>query len=315
VVVEAGTHASRGRDGLDHGIAAVDYSASGMLLMRGEETLDFLQRITTNDLTACTPGSIVQTVAVSEKAKIVDTLIVLNTGGGILLITGPGCASLVQTWLERFIIMEDITIEDVTGRYACALLLGDPEKLRSVFPSAGSPALPTADTRLAVHCTFFSRPAALLFTIDAESLMRTLSDMSIQMVSPAEFDAFRIDNGIPSSGKELTPQSNPLETGLKQNVSFTKGCYIGQEVIARLETYKKVQRFLCRVILTPCPEPGMSAEIIGENGIHGYITTIGTDRDETRGCAALAIVHSPVVGALFTMNNGAVGGRVDHIFE
>lgn len=307
-------NASRGRDLLDHGIAAVEYSSCGMLLLHGKETLDFLQRISTNDLRACVPGTAVQTVFVSEKAKIVDAVIVLATTDGALLLTGPGSAPQVKVWLERYIIMEDITIEDVTGRGARALVLGDGGTLTAAFPPRELPVLPEGNAS-SIHFSFFSRPAVLLSAIDADAVHSILDASSIPFVTADVFDAFRVAYGIPLAGREITAESNPLEAGLKRIVSFTKGCYIGQEVISRLETYKKVQRLLCRVRLTPCPQPEMGAEIIGENGVHGYITTISPDRADGGPCDALAILRSPVVGALFTMNNGTVGVRVEELFE
>jgi tRNA-modifying protein YgfZ len=324
---------SRGRDHFDRGIAAVDFSSSGILLLHGEESGDFLQRISTNDMTAWASGTARQTVLVTEKAKIVDAVIVVHLGTSMLMVTSPGESAVVKAWLERFIIMEDITVEDVTLSHVCTLVLGNPEKLSAAFPPRSGIDLPLSHERAAIPFSYFSHPAVLIISAAAEVMARELGSRSIPMASGEAFDAFRIHHGIPWAGKEINGSSNspnpfnpnnplnpnnphnPLEAGLKQIVSFTKGCYIGQEVIARLDTYKKVQRLLCLVRLTPCPASGIVSEIIGENGIHGYITSITGRPDEDGVCRALAILRSPVVGARLTMENGSIDVVIEKFFE
>ena len=84
---------------------------------------------------------------------------------------------------------------------------------------------------------------------DIDPLAARIRDISGQNVGIQEvgFDAvelLRVESGVPKSGKEITDQVNPLEAGLGRFISSTKGCYIGQEVVARLDTYKKLQRTL-----------------------------------------------------------------------
>ena len=65
------------------------------------------------------------------------------------------------------------------------------------------------------------------------------------------YEALRVGLGAPSYDRELSEAYNPLETGLWGSISFTKGCYIGQEVIARLDTYQKVQKHLVSLSFSP----------------------------------------------------------------
>jgi tRNA-modifying protein YgfZ len=315
VVTEFINDRSRGCALLEGGIAAVDFSASGMLVLRGAESTDFLQRITTNDMSTCEPGSALQTVLVTDKAKLVDVVMVAHLGGELLMLCGAGRAAEVKARLERYIIMEDITIDDITGSLASSVILGTPEKLSAAFPPSTTPAPSHPSDALTIQCSYFSRPAVLLIRNDRETMDRDLHDRSIPLVSDEAFEAFRVRHGIPGTGKEITDRTNPLEAGLKPLISFTKGCYIGQEVIARLETYKKVQRFLCRVRLSPCPPDKSLTEIIGENGILGYITTIIDEPDRDGACSALAILRSPTVGTQLTLNDGVTTVLVEKIFE
>lgn len=300
---------------LENGIAAVDVSSSGLLLLHGKEAKDFLQRISTNNCAGCLPGTAVQTVLVNEKAKIIDAVLVVALEDALLMVTSPGQAPAVKAWLERFIIMEDITVEDKTDAYVCSIVLGAREQLTPAFPFASRIDPPFSIRSGYVHFSFFDHPAVFLIYKFPEAMESELAGRSIPVVSHEAYERFRIRHGIPAPGREITGMSNPLEAGLKRIVSFTKGCYIGQEVIARLDTYKKVQRLLCLVRLEPCPADATSREIIGENGIHGYITTILTAGAEHAADRALAIIKSPEVGARYTMENGAITVVVEQLFE
>jgi len=306
---------ARGSGLLENSIAAVDASSWGLLLLRGGEAIDLLQRISTNDCAGCVPGTAVQTVLVNEKAKIVDAVVIVNTRGGILMTTSPGQSALVKAWLERFIIMEDITVEDVTDRFACALVLGNPELLHAHFPVTTrlDTTFPTGAGH--VHFSYFSHPAVLVIAASAEAMGSEFASQSIPVVSADAFDSYRVRNGIPGAGREIAATVNPLEAGMKRIVCFTKGCYIGQEVIARLETFRKVQKLLCLVRLEPPPKAAISPEIIGEQGIHGYITTIVAGAEGADAGLALAVMRAPAVGARFTADNGAVGAVIERIFE
>ena len=77
-----------------------------------------------------------------------------------------------------------------------------------------------------------------------ERLKTILTDRGAVPVGVDAVEAVRIERGIPAFGKDLTEDYNPHEANLVHHVSFSKGCYIGQEVIARLQTYKKVSKYL-----------------------------------------------------------------------
>ena len=80
----------------------------------------------------------------------------------------------------------------------------------------------------------------------------------VTLVGSEALEAHRISQGIPFYGSEFSDDTNPLESRLKGAISFNKGCYIGQEVVARLDTYKKVQRLLMGVTFTAPVLPGVS---------------------------------------------------------
>jgi folate-binding protein YgfZ len=125
------------------------------------------------------------------------------------------------------------------------------------------------------------------------------------VASSACLDTLRIEAGLPASGRELTEEYNPWEARLDDAISLDKGCYVGQEVIARLHTYKKVSRLLVR--LTAQGDEGASA---GEVVIPGATIQVGS---ETSGVvtssARLPGGGDRVVALGYVRDEDAVGGR------
>jgi folate-binding protein YgfZ len=186
-----------------------------LIEMNGGESADFLQRISSNDLSMMTSGSIHHTLFISDKGRIIDTVWVIHHGADMLLLVSEGTAGSTIEWLNRYIIMEEIVLTNVTDR--------------SVVSIHSDP------TKGPYRTDYFGYPVS--FSIDERSTRRpSRSD---------DFERWRIMQGIPMIGHEINQEYNPLELNLWNWISFTKGCYIGQEVIARLDTYNKVQRTLC----------------------------------------------------------------------
>jgi len=122
--------------------------------------------------------------------------------------------------------------------------------------------------------------------------IKLLEERDVERKSIAEYENFRILTGIPLGKNEISEMFNPLEAGLDDLVSWTKGCYVGQEVIARLDTYKKVQKRLVRLELArsvdavPTPirsaggEAGMLTSVIIQEPYRG-LGYVGTKQLET----------------------------------
>ncbi len=231
----------------------------GFLQLSGAESVDFLQRLSTNDFTNFNPHSSVTTVLTTEKGKIVDLCTALYVNSRLLLITSPHAADKVKTWLEKYIIMEDIQVTDVTSEYIMISVIGN--NRNSI--AKNSPHLHTTpennqvlsldDDLVAFNDVCFkTRKTNIVCHKNTykESIYLNNLVESNPYVGAIAMDILRIEEGIPLYGSELTETYNPLEASLDRFVSFTKGCYIGQEVIARLDTYKKLQRKLSGFIIS-----------------------------------------------------------------
>jgi tRNA-modifying protein YgfZ len=229
----------------------VDISGKTILSMEGRDCLDFLQRISTNNILSIEPGKSVQTVLTNEKGRIVDVVNVLKRiEGGLLLLGESQRNGLLQSWVEKFIIMEDIKIEDVTHNYIQFLFYG-PEINSEIHFLDKSIAGVLVATEAWDGCQVFRVVAG---AAKRESAELEFSQLGFQSVAVGSYDEFRIRHGIAASPNELCAAYNPLEAGLGHLINWTKGCYIGQEVIARLDTYKKIQKSLVRLQLDEFPQ-------------------------------------------------------------
>jgi folate-binding protein YgfZ len=226
--------------------------------MEGPDAKDLLQRITTNDLNKLDADYCVQTVFTNEKGRIVDVVTVVELESvSYLLVAQTREPEKLRAWIERFIIMEDARVVSLTESYR-HLLFYDPKTVESLTADLGGSTV-GRNVQLKILGSGEKEPfllvmenwngARILHALQEKSdLKKSVENGSLSISKEGEsreFKSYRILYTIPVNPNELNESYNPLEANLWSYVSWTKGCYVGQEVIARLDTYKKVQRMLC----------------------------------------------------------------------
>lgn len=253
-----------------------------IIRMNGNDAVDFLHRITTNDYAGFTAGKCQNTLLITEKGRILDAVWTLHTDGNILMLTSRGMGSEILQWLNRYIIMEEIELSDVTHEYSINLH----------FQTSGRH----------FRADYYGFPIEIEITEPAQ-FPNTLPD---------GFDAWRIEQGIPASKKELHPAFNPLELNLWSWISFTKGCYIGQEVIARLDTYQKIQKILSKVHSSSVVAERATLSDGSENEC-GIITSVVPTR---QGSIGLAVIRKQYAQPGYQLSVAGIGDKVliDTIF-
>jgi tRNA-modifying protein YgfZ len=226
----------------------VDRSDRSLLEMHGPDGLDLLQRISTNDLSKLGVGEHVGTVLTNEKGRIIDVVTVFRTTTDTCLLSGSSKGDEnLRSWVERFIITENVHLNSVSENYSQLLIFNAKfDELTSYFSNANS-----LIARLKYRNLIY---AFVVMTRDSmQSVQSKLKSGSVVELPESEYELFRVQNAIPEHSREISEHFNPLEVGLEPLVSFSKGCYVGQEVIARLDTYQKVHRSLQKLQLTEAP--------------------------------------------------------------
>ncbi len=245
-------------------------AARDRIRLRGRDCLDFLQRMSTADLRGLEPGAGMATVFVTEKARILDVACLLRTGAEeVELLLSPGAGELIWRWLRQHHFTEDLELapperwtgmelHGIRSAEELSALLGKelrlPQRLAwgdwAMVELEGIPVHVVAVPGLRAHGV-----ALLAAESVHEELERRLA--GIPTVDEPTAEALRILAGIGRWGAEWRQEYNPFEAGLEGLVSLDKGCYVGQEVLARLQTYGKVQRCLVRVCAREPLHPGM----------------------------------------------------------
>jgi len=221
----------------------VSRSHANVLQMVGKDSIDLLHRISTNSLLDMQSNSAKFTILTTEKGRIVDLILVQKIGSAEALVyVSPGQASKIKAWIEKFIIMDDVQVTEVSAIYSMVTVLF------SKGYSSNDLDRPDSFDGISLICLadpFWKTKHAYRVCGRKEHVERYLLGFpSITELTAESYDELRILEGIPVHGKELNEQFNPLEAGLSSFISFSKGCYVGQEVIARIDTYKKLQKSL-----------------------------------------------------------------------
>jgi len=268
--------------------ALADRSDLARLVGTGPDLLALLHRLSTADLKDLLEGEGRPTVLTNAKGRIVERLFVHHFGGdGILMLAGPGAAARVVDHLKKFTFAEQTGITDQTDATFAHALIG-PRWPQAAAAAGIAPLAPYgaaratvagAPVRIARTNGFDAEGVIVIGESSAaarvhESLEQAAASVGGGTIDAAGLEAWRILRLLPAPGHELTQDHNPLEAGLREAVSFTKGCYVGQEVVARLNTYDKVSRAVVRLDLLPgAPVPAIGAPVKHADRVVGEVTS------------------------------------------
>lgn len=277
----------------------------GCLLIRGEDRIPFLQRQSTNDLQDLSPGSAVITVLTSPTARILDVLTVFFQDQPDLLpvltvLTLPGRGGQTDKYLRnRIFFMDKVQVENLSPGYAQIEVAGPQADL--LLNAAGVKSLPEMDQVInsqinGIPCYILGRWVNarkgyrfLLSASEAPGILNWLSEHGIERLNSNENELLRIEAGLPGEKDELTEAYTPFEVNLHAYVSDRKGCYTGQEVLARQKTYDKVTKKLAGLKTTTAVSRG--AAVFAEGNPIGTVTSAAISPQF--GPIALAILRRP----------------------
>ena len=226
-------------------IMLLDLSDRAKFRVTGQDRVRFLNGQLTNDILSLRPGSTICACALTAKGKLCADLFVATTDAVHYLDADSALRESLAARLEKYIIADDVVLEDVTEEFGLFHLT-----------DAGSP-LPLEGLDLFQgESTRFAMPGVdLWFPVEKSALiLERLNQVPIDAVA---VENFRIEQGIPRWGNELSESVLPNEAGLdKRAISYTKGCYLGQEVISRIKSLGHVNRQLRGLL----PSAGVTLE-------------------------------------------------------
>lgn len=212
----------------------------GRVRLRGGDRLSYLQGLLTNDVAGLRAGEGCYAALLTPQGRMISDMRVHETGDAVLLDLPAIAAARVAAHLDTFIFSEDAEVEDVTSRIAHVTVIGpraadvigfslSPFANRRV-PVAGVEVLAAGSDETAVPSVDLFVDAAAKATVTT-----ALAAAGVPPVDAAIFEILRIEAGTPRFGADMDEDTIPLEAGIEDRaISFTKGCYVGQEVIIRV---------------------------------------------------------------------------------
>jgi folate-binding protein YgfZ len=280
---------------LREGAGLIDRSSRGKIDLFGPEAAAYLQGQVTNDVEALAPGHGCYAALLNHKGRILaDMRVLLRGPGEIWLDTEPSAVDTLRSKLDMYKVGRDVELADRTSERAIVSLIGP--RARAV---AGVD-LPSEEDAF-VEAVINGAAAIVVATQDgvdviidassAQDVTSMLLERGAERVSEEACEILRIERGRPRFGHDMSEENFPGELGLEERaVSFTKGCYVGQEPVARMHYRGHPNRHLRGLLLSA---PAAPAELISREGKEqGRITS--TCVSPSIGPIALALVRREV---------------------
>ncbi len=281
-----------------------DRSDLGMLIFSGETRFDLINRMSTQKVQKMAKGEGLATVFTTDIGRIIDRVLLYPTSSTLYAVTGENNSDAIARYLMRFVFFQDdFQIQDISRDTVIFGLYGPQARQKAIQAGFTDEELPLhhwRQSQLGDITAYLHRTDPIhgdgYFVIgqekDREALWQRLLDTDLFVADAAAYDFLRIEAGLPRFGRELTSDYIPLEADLWADVSFNKGCYIGQEIIARMESRGKLAKKLVKLTADGPLEPGSTIQAEGKNGGTVTSTAVGPN-----GAMGLGYVKTAVLEA------------------
>ncbi|KAG9153396.1 hypothetical protein Leryth_017297 [Lithospermum erythrorhizon] len=255
----------------------VDLSHYGRIRVSGEDRVHFLHNQSTANFECLAEGQGCDTVFVTATARTIDLAHAWIMKNAIMLVVSPEMAENITRMLQKYIFFADkVEIQDITKQTSLFVVIGPKSnKLMDDLNLGDMVGQPYGSHKhytvngmpltVAVGNVISEEGFSLLTTPEASaSVWNALLNQGVIPMDSDAWEMLRILQGRPAPAKELTDEFNVLEAGLWNAVSLNKGCYKGQETIARLVTYDGVKQNLWGIDLSSHAKPGSPITVDGK---------------------------------------------------
>jgi folate-binding protein YgfZ len=289
-----------GYDALLRGTAYVRRTDRGVVRLRGGDRVTWLQGLVTNDVAAIAKGLRVYNAYLTPQGRMITDMWVLPTVEALLLDVPAPLAGSLATRLDGLVFAEDVQIDDASAEIAVLQVFG--AAAADGADDAGGAEAADAQLRAAtaggaiqLRDPTYGVPSRAVYVPVTEQ-SRFIADLSRSHVEVGldALEVLRVEAGIPRFLADMTEDTIPLEAGLEARaISFTKGCYVGQEVIVRVTTRGggRVARKLVGLLVEDGadPPPAGAALHVGERAVGRVTSAVFSPRRS--GVIALGYVH------------------------
>jgi len=276
---------TQGYKALHDGAALLDLSGRGRIRITGEDRARLLHAMVTNHVEQLQPGEGCYAFFLNAQGRILGDMNLLRFEDFFLLETEPETRTKSYEHLDKYIIADDVTVEDATDETTELGIEGP--KAADVLAAVSAP----VPDKPWSHAAWGERVVARLSTTgtpgfavigprrEREELARMLEAAGAVPAGPEDARVVRIENGRPRYGEDITEKNLPQETGLLHAIHFNKGCYLGQEIVERIRSRGGVHRFLVRLAIEATEPPAAGTPVTTRGKVVGEITSAAWSPD------------------------------------
>ena len=256
-----------GYDALRNIAAWLDLSARGKIKLTGEDRARLLHAMTTNHVQQLTPGTGLYAFFLNDKGRVLADANILCRPDYFLLDVEPETREPLYQHLDRFIIADDVTLEDITG--ATATIAVEGPQAADVLQRAKVPVPETDYSSLDWNDAVVARlnstgsPGFFIFVPAVEKLA-LIARLEAAGAEPADAEAarvVRVEHGKPRFGEDISERFLAQEANQPHALHFSKGCYLGQEIVERVRSRGQIHRVLKALILDTKEPPAAGAKL------------------------------------------------------
>ena len=262
----------------DGGAGVIDLSSRGRILVSGSEAVTFLNGLVTNDMKSLELNSWMPAAFANVQGRLLAAVRIIHSADGFLIDIEESTRAAVMKLIERFTLAGDFKVADLTGETANLTVQG--QSARDVIEQVlGAPAAdlgrqksltcePQGVVVTLIRATHTAEDGFdIFFNRDhLPTMFAALTNAGARSVSKETFETLRIEAGVPRYGIDMDETNVVTETNLDDAVSFTKGCYVGQEIIVRIKHRGHVAKKLTGLILSDANSPPLGAQVSSVDG-------------------------------------------------
>jgi len=276
---------------LRHGVGVRDISDSSFIILRGIDSFDYLNRISTNSIKDLQVLHKINTLFTNDKGKIIDKAAVVRITDYCFVLGGIGSSLRLKSWIERYIINENIKVEDMTGKYAIVELIGP--QVESYMNLAFGEVLESINEQLVIISEindikiyiakfkgYNGSPKFWIFgdisgaSVIGQYLADQKSFFDFNFVGEEAFNMYRVELGAPAYPGEFKDMFTPIELNVMEDVNLAKGGFMGHEVISKSDSFNKSKRALTGVNIENKCSIELPARIFDTDNVDaGFLTS------------------------------------------
>lgn len=289
----------------------------GWIRATGEDRIRLLHGISSNDVESLSPGEGVYAFFLNAQGRILADSYIFVAADHVLIDCEPGAGPSLLEHIESYIIMDDVSLQSA-ARETALLAVAGPQAAKAV--AALGPQLPDKDLSfveadgLVVYRVPIGDMPSYRIAVASDRRRTVIDALEAQGASAASenaWEAHRVQSGVPRFGVDFGPENIPHETQQLQAVSFTKGCYTGQEIVERVRSRGRVQRLLVGVALESSALPADLTVRVGGKPVGTLTSPTPGISPSAKACGFAIVRREAAVPGTAVEVGGTPAGTVD----